>query len=66
MIGKLFGLIGKVIGMALLARMVGALALAGYFYYKSGQKYCWMKWVYGCYHLQKAQEKYVILLKIED
>jgi len=37
MIGKLFGLIGKLIGMALMAAVVGVLALAGYFYYKSGE-----------------------------
>jgi hypothetical protein len=34
MIGKLFTLIGKLIGLAL---VVGVVALAGYFYYKSGQ-----------------------------
>jgi len=33
MIGKLFGLIG----IALLALVVGVVALAGYFYYKSGE-----------------------------
>jgi len=37
MIGKLFDLIGKLIGLALLAAVVGVLALAGYFYYKSGE-----------------------------
>jgi hypothetical protein len=37
MIGKLFGLIGKLIGMALLAFVIGVFALAGYFYYKSGE-----------------------------
>ena len=37
MIGKLFGLIGKLIGMALLAMVVGVVALAGYYYYKSGE-----------------------------
>ncbi|MCX6083141.1 MAG: hypothetical protein NTW32_26740 [Chloroflexi bacterium] len=37
MIGKLFGLIGKLIGLALLALIVGVVALAGYFYYKSGE-----------------------------
>ena len=37
MIGNLFGLIGKLIGMALLALVVGVVALAGYFYYKSGE-----------------------------
>ncbi len=37
MIGKLFGLIGKLIGLVLLALVVGVVALAGYFYYKSGE-----------------------------
>ncbi len=37
MIGKLIGLIGKLIGLALLTAVVGVLALAGYFYYKSGE-----------------------------
>jgi len=37
MIGKLFGLMGKLIVMALLALVVGVVALAGYFYYKSGE-----------------------------
>jgi hypothetical protein len=41
MLGKLLGwivnLIGKLIGLAFLTLVVGILALAGYFYYKSGQ-----------------------------
>jgi hypothetical protein len=37
MIGKLFGLIGKLIGLALLSLVVGVVALAGYYYYKSGE-----------------------------
>jgi len=37
MIGKLFGLIGKMIGIALITLVVGVFALAGYFYYKSGE-----------------------------
>ena len=37
MIGKLFNLIGKLIGLALLALVVGVVALAGYFYCKSGE-----------------------------
>jgi len=37
MIGKLFTLIGKLIGLALLALVVGVVALAGYFYIKSGE-----------------------------
>jgi hypothetical protein len=41
MFGKLMGwivtLIGKLIGLAFLTLVVGVLALAGYFYYKSGQ-----------------------------
>jgi len=37
MIRKLFGLIGKLISLALLTAVVGVLALAGYFYYKSGE-----------------------------
>jgi hypothetical protein len=37
MVGKLFTLIGKLIGLALLALAVGVAALAGYFYIKSGE-----------------------------
>lgn len=37
MIGKLFTLIAKLIGLAFLALVVGAVALAGYFYIKSGE-----------------------------
>ena len=37
MFGKLFGLFGKLISLALLAVVVGLFALAGYFYYKSGE-----------------------------
>ena len=41
MIGKLMGwivtLIAKLIGLAMMALIVGVVALAGYFYYKSGE-----------------------------
>jgi hypothetical protein len=37
MIGKLFTLIGKLIGLMLLTLVVGVAALAGYFYIKSGE-----------------------------
>lgn len=37
MLGKLFNLLGKLIGLALLALVAAVAALAGYFYYKSSQ-----------------------------
>ena len=37
MIGKLFDLIGSLIGLALMALVVGVMSLAGYLYYKSDQ-----------------------------
>ena len=37
MIGKLFTLIGKLLGLALLALVVDVAALAGYFYIKFGE-----------------------------